>query len=207
ILNAVTEKTYAKVTNIADNTTREVLIEPIANYNVLVLDQRFNTNSSVSLVNTNVMRDGNFRDANVSALVYDLNTKANTYNLSGDFKYSYVNEHGSLDDRDGISAFVSLGETSGKIRYNFGANYTSKEFDSNDLGLLYVANFHGLFFTASYRILNPNKTFNNFQVNANPYLEFNNDSGLLQQADFNANVFGNTRKNDYYDISLTTRDR
>src|SRR5690606_34599630 len=93
ILNAVTEKTYAKVTNIADNTTREVLIEPIANYNVLVLDQRFNTNSSVSLVNTNVMRDGDFRDANVSALVYDLNTKANTYNLSGDLKYSYVNEH------------------------------------------------------------------------------------------------------------------
>jgi hypothetical protein len=51
---------------------------------VLVLDQRFRQNSSVSFVNTNVTRG--FRDANVSALVFDLST--NTYNLYGDFKYN-----------------------------------------------------------------------------------------------------------------------
>ena len=40
----------------------------MANYNVTVLDQRFNQNSSVAFVNTNVTRNGEFRDANVSAL-------------------------------------------------------------------------------------------------------------------------------------------
>jgi hypothetical protein len=65
-------------------------VEPLSNYNVLVLDQRFRKNSAVSLINTNVTRNGSFRDGNVSALVWDLNTK-NTYN-SGNFKYSYVND-------------------------------------------------------------------------------------------------------------------
>jgi hypothetical protein len=55
--------------------TAEKVIEPISNYNVLVLDQRFRQNSSVSFVNTNVTRNGSFRDANVSALVFDLSTK------------------------------------------------------------------------------------------------------------------------------------
>jgi hypothetical protein len=33
---------------------------------------------------------GDFRDANVSALLFDLSTKANSYNLYGDFKYSLL---------------------------------------------------------------------------------------------------------------------
>jgi hypothetical protein len=73
-------------------------VEPLSNYNVLVLDQRFRKNSAVSLINTNVTRNGSFRDGNVSALVWDLNTIKNTYNLSGNFKYSYVND--VMDKRD-----------------------------------------------------------------------------------------------------------
>jgi len=92
ILNAVTEKTFATIKNDDTQETRKEVVEPLTNYNVLVLDQRFHQNSSVSFVNTNVTRNGDFRDANVSALVWDLNTKKNTYNLSGDFKYSYIND-------------------------------------------------------------------------------------------------------------------
>jgi hypothetical protein len=73
-------------------------VEPLSNYNVLVLDQRFRKNSAVSLINTNVTRNGSFRDGNVSALVWDLNTTKNTYNLSGNFKYSYVTD--VMDKRD-----------------------------------------------------------------------------------------------------------
>lgn len=66
--NAITEKTNV---TIRDNTTgdvREEVIDPFTNYNILVLDQQFNQNSTVSLINTNVTRDGRFRDANVTAL-------------------------------------------------------------------------------------------------------------------------------------------
>jgi hypothetical protein len=50
------------------------MLSPLTNYNVFVLDQRFRKNSSVSFVNTNVTRNGSFKDANVSALIFDLNT-------------------------------------------------------------------------------------------------------------------------------------
>jgi hypothetical protein len=91
-LNAVTKKTYATIKNTDTQETKAVIVEPLTNYNIIVFDQRFHKNSSVSFINTNVTRNGSFRDGNVSALVWDLNTSKNTYNLSGNIKYSYVND-------------------------------------------------------------------------------------------------------------------
>ncbi|RZJ56516.1 MAG: hydrolase, partial [Flavobacterium sp.] len=67
VMNAITEQTYATLRNTATGQTRNVEVAPLSNYSVMVLDQRFRKNSSVSLVNTNVTRNGEFRDANVSA--------------------------------------------------------------------------------------------------------------------------------------------
>ena len=102
--------TTATITNTVTGDSRKEVVEPLANYNVLVLDQRFRKNSSIAFVNTNVTRNGDFRDGNVSALVWDLNTKANSYNLSGDFKYSYVNED---KIKTGIATQLNFAETSG----------------------------------------------------------------------------------------------
>jgi hypothetical protein len=66
---------------------RKEVVRPLTNYNVLVLDQRFRQNSSVSFVNTNTT-EMDFRDANVSCFIIWLK-QANSYNLYGDFKYSY----------------------------------------------------------------------------------------------------------------------
>jgi hypothetical protein len=125
-------------------------VEPLSNYNVLVLDQRFRKNSAVSLINTNV-RNGSFRDGNVSALVWDLNTTKNTYNLSGNFKYSYVTD---VMDKKGISTSLNM-ETSGQYRYS-GCRFSHKDFD-NDLGINFQTNYYSLYGNASYRILNPTK--------------------------------------------------
>jgi hypothetical protein len=71
-------KTSATIENTATKERRKEVVEPLTNYNVLVLDQRFRQNSSVSFINTNTTRNGSFRDANVSALLFDLSTKANS---------------------------------------------------------------------------------------------------------------------------------
>jgi hypothetical protein len=84
-------------------------VEPLSNYNVLVLDQRFQ-NSAVSLINTNVTRNGSFRDGNV-CFSMGLKHHKNTYNLSGNFKYSYVND---VMDKKGISTSLNM-ETAVKI--------------------------------------------------------------------------------------------
>lgn len=199
ILNAVTEKTFATIRNNDTQEVRKEVVEPLANYNVLVLDQRFRKNSSVSFVNTNVTRNGSFRDANVSALVWNLNTKANTYNLSGDFKYSYVN---NIEDKKGIFSSLNFGETSGKYRYGFGADVVTKNFDNNDLGINFETNYYSLYGNASYRILNPTKHFNSFNTSFNVYSQFNKETGKIQRNNININVNMNNKKNHFFGLGV-----
>jgi len=177
LLNAVTEKTYATIKNTSDNSIRKEIVEPLTNYNILVLDQRFRQNSSVSLINTNTTRNGNFRDANVSGLVFDLNTKANTYNLSGDFKYSSINDP---RDYDGFKTSLNFAKTSGRYRYLFTGKYTSRDYDANDLGILYYTNYYSGFVNASYRILNPNKLFNTLKIEQEVNLDRDNSTNKFQ---------------------------
>ncbi|MBE0392804.1 DUF5916 domain-containing protein [Flavobacterium sp. PL002] len=194
ILNAVTEKTYATIENKITNETRKQELQPLSNYNVLVLDQRFRKNSSVSFINTNVSRNGSFRDANVSALAWDLNTKKNTYNLSGDFKYSYIND---LEDKHGIATTFNFAETSGNYRYSFGGDLVTKEYDNNDLGINFETNYYSIYGNANYRILNPTKYFNSFKLSTNLYTQFHKETGKLQSNSININVNLDTKKNHY----------
>ncbi|GGA64241.1 hypothetical protein GCM10008015_01420 [Flavobacterium palustre] len=176
-LNAVTEKTFATIKNTDNNNTRTEVIEPLTNYNILVLDQRFRQNSSVSFINTNTTRNGSFRDANITGLVFDLNTKGNTYNLSGDFKYSSINDSKNYN---GIKSFINFAKTSGKYRYLFNGKYTSKNFDSNDLGILFYTDYYSGFVNTSYRILNPTKFFNTLKIEQEVNLDVDNSTNRLQ---------------------------
>ena len=114
-----------------NNSSRAVTVSPLTNYNVTVFDQRFNQNSSVTFINTNVTRNGSFRDANVTGLLFDLNNKTNKYNVSGGLKSSSIHD---VKNTNGINASLDLAETSGKFRYSIGGEFISKDFDNNDLG-------------------------------------------------------------------------
>lgn len=202
VLNAITEKTFATIENTDTGETRKEVIEPLVNYNVLVLDQRFNQNSSVSLINTNTVRNGDFRDANVSALLFDLNTKANTYKLSGDFKYSTVNNNdfysllnNGLENYDGFKTQLSFAKTSGKYRYMFSGKYLSKHYDVNDLGIIFVNNYRSGYGEMTYRIINPTQTFNAFKFNQNINVEIQNTTGKVQESWYKAVMTATTLKN------------
>lgn len=193
-LNAATQKTYATIKNTETNEVRKELVEPFTNYNVLVFDQRFNQNSSVSFINTNVSRFGDFRDANVTGLVYDINTKGNKFNVSGDLEMSSI-----YDDEkpNGYTAYLNLGKTFGKYRYSLATKYVSKDYDPNDLGINFVTNYHNLYANFNYRIINPTKWYNSFRINTNYYVEIENTTGKLQDNWINANVNSSTVNNDY----------
>ncbi|ESU20135.1 hypothetical protein FCR2A7T_15460 [Flavobacterium cauense R2A-7] len=199
ILNAVTEKTEVSIVNNVTGETRNEVVEPLANYNVLVFDQRFRKNSSVSFVNTSVMRNGSYRDANASALLFDLNTKANTYKLSGNFKYSTIND---IEDKNGFSSNLYIAKTFGKYRFSGGGNYVSKDFNINDMGINFTKNYHNFFGNFSYRILNPTKTFNSFYYNANSSFEWQNETGKLQNAWVGTSINFSNKKNDDFGIGL-----
>jgi hypothetical protein len=192
VLNAVSENTSAIVKNDDTGTERLQTISPLTNYNVLVLDQRFNKNSSVAVVNTNVTRNGDFRDANVSALIWDLNTRSNSFQALGNLEYSHINE---TDDKDGIRSFAEFNKTKGKIRFGVGGSITEQDFDNNDLGINFETGFYALYGNASYRILNPTKLVNAFRINFNEYNEFHKETGLLKSNNYNVNFSVTTKKN------------
>lgn len=209
VLNAITEKTYATIENTVTGETRKEVIEPLVNYNVLVLDQRFNQNSSVTFVNTNTVRNGDFRDANVSALLFDLNTKANTYKLSGDFKYNTVKDNdfytllnNGLENYDGFKTQLNFAKTSGKYRYLFSGKYLSENYDVNDLGIIFVNNYHSGYGEMTYRIINPTNTFNSLKFNQNINVEIQNTTGKTQETWYQAILTATTVKNHYIESKL-----
>lgn len=198
-LNAVTENTFATITNTDSKTVRKEIVEPLTNYNILVFDQRFRQNSSVSFINTNTSRNGHFRDANVTGLLFDLNTKANTYNLSGDFKYSAIND---VNDYSGFKTHLDFGKTSGKYRYNVAAKYISENYDVNDLGIIFYTNYHSAYANGSYRILNPNKYFNTFEIQQEINVEVQNTTGKLQESWYKTIIQATSLQNHYFEFGL-----
>ncbi len=218
VLNAITKETEVTIekTTITENpdpslpdiieiTRRNEVVEPLANYNVITFDQRFRKNSSVSIVNTNVIRDGHFRDANVTALVWDLNTKKNTFNLSGDSKYSIVNEPGIAKYKTGISQSLSFAETSGKVRFSITEQHVSKDFDSNDLGINFQTNYTAFYGNANYRTLKSTKSINSFNANFNFTHEFENTTGMVQAHNLNVNAHTTLKSNDGMGMGFNVR--
>ena len=194
-LNAITEKTTALVRNEIDGSERNVIVSPLTNYNVTVFDQRFNQNSSVTFINTNVTRNGSFRDANVTGLLFDLKNKSSQYNLEGALKSSSIRD---VENSNGINASLFLAEKSGNFRHSIGAEYISKNFDNNDLGINFKTNYYSISGNSNYRILNPNKNFNAFRINLNSYFEFYTPTNQIQSSNFNVNMSFTSKKNHYY---------
>lgn len=161
--NAITEKTYATIKNIETQEIRREVVEPLANYNILVIDKQFNKNSSVSLINTNVTRDGHFRDANVTAAIFDLSNKANKYNISGQAKLSSLNL--ADGNQSGFSSRIRFAKISGKYRYGFGHSLADEKYDINDFGILNRNNYNTIFAGVSYRIFEPTENLNSFNLN------------------------------------------
>lgn len=161
VFNAITQKTNAVVKNTITGEIREVETEPLANYNVLVLDKQFNKNSSVTLINTNVIRSGHFRDANVTGLLYDIKTKDNKYGVNGGVAMSNIYENNTTTS-DFEGAF-NLGKMSGNHQYKIEMNFQGKDYDKNDLGFQRRSNTLNFSGNYSYRTFKPTGNFNNYR--------------------------------------------
>lgn len=160
--NGVTEKTKATILDKTTGEKREEITEPWANYNVFVLDQRFGGNSSVSFVNTNVTRDGSFRDANVSAVLAEIRDKRNMYNFFGHFKESIINDGGMSYGSEGK---IGAGKISGEHRFTGHINFRTKDYNIDDLGYTGGNNYINYFTNYSYQYLKPRGYLNELKYN------------------------------------------
>ncbi len=188
--NAITKNTYATIENTETALTRREIVEPLANYNVLVLDQRFGENNSASLINTNVIREGSFRDANATALLLDLTNKSNTYRYRFNQKGSWVMTDST---KFGMEGLAQVSNISGQHRFTGMINYRTKDYDINDLGFSSNTNFIYYYGYYGYRLLQPKGAFNNINLNVN--LNFNRrlEPDLYYRYSFNINSNFTTR--------------
>ena len=159
--NAITEKTYATIEDTVTLNRREVLVEPLANYNILVFDQQFNGNSSISIINTNVTREGEFRDANTSGFVFDLADKGNRFRTSGRAIMSNVSDVDG--NTSGFRSELDVFRIKGKFRYRFGHDLANETYDINDFGISNQNNYNNFTAGASYEIFVPTETFNTYR--------------------------------------------
>ncbi len=174
--NAITEKTEATITkteeilnpdtNVLETiiSKRKEVVEPISNYNILVIDKQFGQNSSVSFVNTSVLRSGDFRDANVSAALFDITNKRNTYNYEGEFKVSHLNLID--DDQTGFSGSLGFNKVSGNYRFGIDYDIADTKFNINDLGIQRENNYSNFSSYFSYQTFEPKGRLNSFRINA-----------------------------------------
>ena len=162
VLNAVTENTYATVIDTITGETTRIKTEPLANYNVFVIDQEFNKNSSIGIVNTNVLREGDFRDANVTSLVMSLANRANSYRFSLDGSTSTIHENEI--NTTGFATRMEFEKTKGRIRYSIRHRFSDDKYDKNDLGFQRNNNYNDIMGNVSYEIFKPTNHFNNFRV-------------------------------------------
>lgn len=184
VFNAVTEKTKAYIHNNVTGEERSEVVEPLTNYNVLVLDQRFGDNSSVSVVNTNVTRDGNFRDANATGLYMDLANKKNTYNYWTHLEGSWVLEDAT---KFGAEGHAGIAKTSGKNRFTGEVNFRTKDYDINDLGYSSTTNFINYYGYYGYRLLQPKGKLNTMYLNFNLNYDRRLDPDIYRRFLFNFN--------------------
>ncbi len=148
LFNAVEAKEEVVVD--VDGSPESVTIHPLTNYNVVVYDHVMKNNSYVSLINTNVLRQGDALDANVTGTEFQLRTPSQKWQLSGQAAVSQrvaSNRDNAIGHKFGAIAADIHGKWITQIEYN----EESDTYNPNDLGFL----------------------FNNNERSANYYIEYN----------------------------------
>ena len=199
-LNAITKPQYAIIVNNAKQ-KRKYQTDPLTNYNVFVLDQTLKNNSSISVVNTNVLRNGSDYDANVTSALFDFNDKKNKWNIGGNVSFSNILGRGGKNIT-GYAHSIYFGKTSGRFNFNIWQELSNAKYDKSDLGYFTNNNTMDQGIWAGYSWNKPHGWYNNLRVNANIYYSrlvspidnLRRKEMMYQNAGLNINVHAQTKK-------------
>lgn len=176
VFNAITANTYAEVADSAGN-KRNILTDPLTNYNILVLDQSLPNNSSLYLINNNVIRPDGWRRSNVTGGGFKLSEKSNSYRLQFDLSLTSVHdpskvaENGDTKNNPGSYYYVGLQKIRGKLRFSLYQIAMNQYYDRNDLGVNNTNDWLDRGLTLGYNIFEPFGVFRNFYQSINFFRE------------------------------------
>ncbi len=166
--NALTGNTWATITDTVTGEEREILTDPVTNYNILVADQALPNNSSVYVINTNVTRPSGWDDSNVTGAGATIGNKTKTYFFGINFAASKWNSAGenakySINERTpGYNYGIFFMKSRGKFQFSVYQSALDKHFNINDIGINRYNNQENRGIYLSYRIYEPFGAFLNF---------------------------------------------
>jgi hypothetical protein len=199
IFNSLAKPMYAIVNDKINNKNLRVETAPLTNYNILVFDKPLKGQSYIHFANTNVLRMGSARDANVSALTFNLYDKKEAHVFSGYAKASVVHNK-QLDA--GTSFGLNYQKVSGKFRYGILANTMSALFDKTDLGLQFDFNRTSQNIGLSYNENKPKQAFLQlYEISSNHDFQWNTLPFEFRSYQANANLF--LLFKNFWDVSLS----
>lgn len=199
IFNAITAPSYAKLKNNNTGADSSIQTEGLTNYNIIVLDQALKNRSSITFTNTNVLRNGTDRDANVTALDIALYDKHNRFGVTTRGRYSKIF---SANGYDGFAATISGGKVSGKWQYGLTTNIESDKYDPNDLGILRAPNEIQNEAEISYNIFTPTKHFLNHRFSLGVEQSYLYKPTVFQKNELRASAFFIFKN--FWDLSINS---
>ncbi len=159
VFNAITAPMYASLRDRTTGNKTQIRTEPLSNYNIIVLDQALKGRSYVTFTNTNVMRSGAERDANVTGLDFSFYDRENNFNVRG---YGHYSKIYGANSYEGYNTLIRVGKVSGRVQYNISNTIRSAGYDPTDLGYQQSANLVTNTATLTYNQFTPTKNFLNY---------------------------------------------
>ncbi len=192
--NAITNDTWATIKKI-DGTTRSVLTEPWANYNILVLDQALKNNSSVFISNSNFLRNKDYYNSNVTAAGLNLIDKTNTWSLTTTAGYSQFYFRGIKPIEaeilnPGLKYSVNAGKVSGKFQFGLNHSLIDENYSANDVGITLYNNNMSNGVWANYNIYEPFWIMREFHNNLSLYNSIYFTENKISDLGIGYNVWG-----------------
>ncbi len=169
IFNAVTKTQYASIFNNNTNETYKIETSPLTNYNIIVLDQTLKNNSSITLVNTSVLRNAKDYDANVTAVLYDLYDKNVNWNVWGKAASSRLFGIDAGKNISGMMYEINAGKFRGPYNFEVHHYLADENYQQNDLGYFNNNNYSNYSINNWYKINKPKSFYNSlfFSAGAN----------------------------------------
>jgi hypothetical protein len=165
LFNAITKPMFATIEDASKMSTK-IKTNPLTNYNIIVFDQTLKNNSSVSFINTNVLRSGHDYDANVSAALFNFNNKKNTYNWNGKVSVSRLIGD-AVKNANGYSHNLGFGKTGGRFNFQINQELVDDKYNIADMGYFTAINYFDHYLWMGYKWTKPGNWFNQLRINYN----------------------------------------
>jgi hypothetical protein len=164
IFNAITKPQFANIRKNATGEEYHIETSPWTNYNIVVLDQTMKNNSSITFINTNVLRSGSTYDANVSAVNFDLYDKKVNWNVWGKMANSNIVGYDQGKNLSGLLYEMNIGKFRGPLNFEFHHTAADKNYQQNDMGYFTNNNYSDYGGNAWYKITKPRYFYNNINM-------------------------------------------